>query len=202
MQKAILPLSYYQSEDTLGLGVDLLGKFLITDFGDKGRTGGMIVETESYLAPEDKASHAYNFRRTNRTEVMYSSGGVAYVYLCYGMHHLFNIVTHKKGVPHAILIRAIELTDGIDTALERLEKKALSPRAASGPALLSKALGIKNIHTGINLSQNQIWIEDRGVSFESCDIAAKPRIGIDYAEEYARKKWRFYIKNHPAVSKR
>jgi len=157
----------------------------------------MIVETEAYMAPEDKASHAYNYRRTARTEVMYLPGGVAYVYLCYGMHHLFNIVTGKVDVPHAILIRALEPTDGVETILKRCQKPRLSPRLTAGPALLTKALGIKNSHTGTLLTEEQIWIENRGVVIPDDHIVASPRIGIDYADEYASEHWRFTVKLQP-----
>ncbi|NGX58332.1 MAG: putative 3-methyladenine DNA glycosylase [Chlamydiae bacterium] len=197
-----LPLSYFQNEDTLFLSKDLLGKFLMTELNDHGVTGGMIVETEAYMAPDDKASHAYNHRRTDRTEMMYQSGGVAYVYLCYGMHHLFNIITHKLDTPHAILIRALEPTDGIDAMLKRCQKSKKSPRLTSGPALLTKALGIKNTHTGVNLTEDQIWIEDRGMTIPDDQIVRSPRVGIDYAEEYATEHWRFTIKNHPSVSRK
>lgn len=197
-----LPAAYFKNEDTLFLSRDLLGKFLITNLNDHGETGGMIVETEAYMAPDDKASHAYNFRRTERTEVMYRSGGIAYVYLCYGMHHLFNIITHKVDMPHAILIRALEPTDGIEAMLARCGKMKTTPRLTSGPALLTKALGIRNIHTGVNLSEDQIWIEDRGISIPEERIEATPRIGIDYAEEFKTVPWRFTIKGHPSLSKK
>lgn len=185
-----LPLSYYQQEDTLKLSQDLLGKYLFTNFNGE-LTGGIITETEAYMGPADKASHAYNNRRTKRTEVMFHSGGVCYVYLCYGMHHLFNIVTHKAAIPHAILVRAIKPIIGIELMLQRCQRQKAQPPWTSGPALLTKALGITIKHTGTSLAGEQIWLEDRGLTIDPGTIVASPRIGIDYAEEYAELPWRF-----------
>ncbi len=193
-----LSLSYFRNEDTLFLSRDLLGKFLFTDWNE-GVTGGMIVETEAYMGPEDKASHAYGNRRTNRTDVMFRSGGVCYVYFCYGMHYLFNIVTHREGIPHAILIRALEPTHGLDIMLQRCQKENTSA-LTSGPARLTKALGINEQHSGIELENSPIWIEDRGVVIKKDNIVASPRIGIDYAQEYILKPWRFTIKDNPWTS--
>lgn len=156
-------------------------------------TGGIITETEAYKGAEDKACHAYQNRRTKRTEVMFNAGGVAYVYLCYGMHHLFNIVTHQEGTPHAILVRALFPTDGIETMLKRRNKTKLDKTLTTGPGSLSQALGIQTKHSGTPLTHPTIWIEDRGLVIEKEKILSSPRVGIDYAEEHALLPWRFHI---------
>lgn len=191
-----IPLSFYQQEDVVTLSRSLLGKYLFTCLEPENViTGGMIIETEAYHGPEDKASHAYNNRRTKRTETMFSEGGVAYVYLCYGMHHLFNIVTNQKNIPHAILIRAIQPEAGIDVMLRRRNKKKLVPTLTRGPGSLCQALGINRTHDGFTLDGNSIWLEDRGVLIPTECIQASPRIGVDYAEEDALKPWRFLLKS-------
>lgn len=156
---------------------------------DGNLTGGMIIEVEAYKGAEDKACHAYKNRRTKRTEAMFASGGHAYVYFCYGIHHLFNIVTHKENTPHAILIRALKPTHGIETMIKRRKKKNLT----DGPATLTQALGIHTSHTGLSLTSNEIWLEDRGITIPKNQIIATPRIGIDYAEEDRMLPYRFLI---------
>ena len=184
--------AFYLRKNVLKITQELIGKFLVTNF-DGELTSGMIVEAEAYNGAIDKASHAYNNRRTKRNEIMYGEGGVAYVYLCYGIHHLFNVVTNIKDTPHAILIRAIVPVDGIDKILYRRKQK-LNKKIADGPGTLSIALGIKTTHSGISLSGNQIWIEDRGVKFSKKDIITSPRIGVDYAGEDAKLPYRFRLK--------
>lgn len=179
----MIPLSFYQSSDVVALGKSLLGKLILTRI-DGELTGGYISETESYAGITDKACHAYNNRRTERTEVMYAKGGVAYVYLCYGMHHLLNVVTADFGTPHAILIRAIIPAVGIDIMKKRRNKEPLS----SGPGTLTKALGITRKQNGASLNSSEIWIEE-GVKVDS--ITAGPRIGVDYAGEDAFLPYRF-----------
>lgn len=190
-----LPLSFYQQEDVLEISRQLLGKYLFTHF-DNSLTGGMIVETEAYRAPEDRASHAYGMRRTKRNEVMYQAGGVCYVYLCYGLHSLFNVVTNQEGIPHAILIRAIEPIIGTEKMLIRRRKQKIDCNLTGGPGTLSQALGINRSHNGLSLMNSQIWIEDRGIVVREEDILTSPRIGIDYAGEDALLPWRFYITHH------
>ncbi len=153
----------------------------------------MIIETEAYKGAEDQACHAYKNRRTKRTEVMFSLGGVAYVYFCYGMHHLFNIVTHKKNVPHAILIRSIKPTHGIKTMLKRRKKTLVDKTLTNGPATTTQALGIHTSHSGLDLTGNQIWVEDRGVTLSKSQIIATPRIGIDYAGKDKDLPYRFLV---------
>ena len=190
-----IPLSFYQKDDAIALSRSLIGKYLFTCVGpEKTVTGGMIIETEAYLGAADKASHAYGNRRTKRTETMFSEGGVAYVYLCYGMHHLFNIVINKKDIPHGILIRAIRPEVGIDLMLHRRNQKKLLPNLTKGPGSVCKALGIDKTHDRIPLNSSLIWLEDRGIHIPSECIESSPRIGVDYAGEDALKLWRFSLK--------
>lgn len=193
-----LKKSFYIREDVLELSKELLGKVLVTDI-DGMITSGIITETEAYQAPEDKASHAYNNRRTARTEIFYNTGGIGYVYLCYGIHNLFNVVTNKKDVPHAILIRSIEPIDGIDCMMIRRKKTKFDKTLTTGPGALSQALGINKLHNKISLTGDTIWIEDRSIQVEH--ICATTRVGIDYAEEYKDKPWRYYIEGNKWVSK-
>ncbi len=195
-----LPRSFYLRDDVVEISRELLGKFLMTKFNGVV-TGGMIVETEAYNGIEDRASHAYNGRRTNRTEVMYARGGTAYVYLCYGIHHLFNIVTNKKDIPQAVLIRAIEPVEGVEMMLKRRKKKELKRDLCAGPGSMSQALGITTRYTGLDLLGNMIWVEDRGISLGSGLIASSKRIGVEYAGEHAERLWRFTEKGNPWVSK-
>lgn len=198
--KKILSLEYYRQSDTLQIAQNLLGKFLVTEF-DSQLTGGMIVETEAYCAPEDRASHAFGNRRTKRNEAMFAAGGVCYVYLCYGIHHLFNVVVSELNVPHAILVRAIEPLIGVAEMLKRRAKHELDRTVAGGPGALSQALGIHVIHNGMSLVNHQIWIEDRGIVIPSEQIMTSSRIGVGYAGDDALLPWRFHIKDNPWISR-
>ena len=195
-----LPLSFYQRTDVVQVAHELLGKYLFTNF-DGMLTGGMITEVEAYEGTIDKASHAYGGRRTNRTEIMYADGGISYVYLCYGIHHLFNVVTHGKDTPHAVLIRAIKPTTGIDIMLLRRHKEKLNYTLTAGPGAMSEALGIKTKHNTTGLCGDQIWIEDKGIKLAESQISAGPRVGVGYAQEHALWPYRFWIKDNPWVSK-
>lgn len=191
-----LDTDFFRRNDVTNMARELLGTVLRTSF-DGSHTSGIIVETEAYRAPEDKASHAYNNRRTKRTETMFRDGGISYVYLCYGIHHLFNIVTATENVAHAILIRAIQPIEGEDVMLARRGMARLLPRTTAGPGSLTKALGINTNHNGLDLTDNQgpIWIEDPGIDKDQpIDIIASPRVGVDYAEECAAWPWRFRIR--------
>ncbi len=191
----LLP-SFYLRSDVVQVARDLLGKVLVTEF-DGRRTAGIITETEAYRAPDDRASHAYNNRRTARTEVMFAEGGRAYIYLCYGIHHLFNVVTAAEGAAHAVLIRAIEPLEGLDWMLERRAiKHKTSPALTTGPGALSQALGLTTRWTGQSLHapDTPIWIEDRSIPVLPIDIAAGKRIGVDYAGECAERPWRFWLR--------
>jgi DNA-3-methyladenine glycosylase len=195
-----LPLSYYLHQDVLFLAKDLLGKVLFTQI--EGQiAAGIIVETEAYFGEIDKASHAYGGRRTNRTEIMYSEGGVSYVYLCYGIHHLFNIVTSVKNEPHAVLIRAIEPLIGTETMELRRNMPITKSAISSGPGSAAKALGIDKTFNQKDLGGEEIWIEDHGIRYSENDIAATPRVGVAYAQEDAFLPWRFFIKGNKYVSK-
>ena len=194
-----LPAAFYQREDILAICRELLGKVLCTRF-DGYLTSGIIVETEAYSGITDRASHAYGGRRTKRTETMYASGGTAYVYLCYGIHHLFNIVTSKKNMPHAILIRAIEPRDGIEIMLQRRNKKKIDHTLTSGPGSLTRALGITVKNSGTFLMDNLIWLEDQNINYTNQDILATPRVGVQYAGKDAQNPWRFQVENSPWVS--
>ena len=178
---------------------ELLGKILITKFNGE-ITSGRIVETEAYAGIVDRASHAYADRRTARTEVMYNKGGSAYVYLCYGIHHLFNVVTNKKNIPHAILIRALEPLEGIDIMLRRTGKKKLDYTLTKGPGNISKALGLSTRHSGISLLRNEIIIGDDGFKIDPGSISRTARIGVDYAGEDAKLLYRFILKGNKYVS--
>ena len=194
-----LQKDFYQREDVLTISRELLGKVLCTQFDGK-LTSGIIVETEAYAGETDQASHAYGGRRTLRTEVMYAPGGVSYIYLCYGIHHLFNIVTNKKNSPHAVLIRAIEPKDGIEIMLQRRNKRKINYSLSAGPGSLSQALGITVVDSGISLMGNLIWLEDQNICYSDQDIIASPRVGVQYAGKDAQNSWRFRKENSPWVS--
>lgn len=194
-----LDAGFYQRKNVLVVAKELLGKIMVTRF--KGvLTAGRIVETEAYNGVVDKASHAYNGRRTSRTEIMFMPGGHAYVYLCYGIHHLFNVVTNVKDVPHAVLIRALEPLEGIDMMLKRAGKKKADHSLTRGPGNLSKAMGILTEHSGYDLSNDEIFIADDGMKLNRNSIISTPRIGVDYAAEDALLPYRFILKDSPYVS--
>jgi len=194
-----LPEAFYQRKDVVRIARELLGKLLVTRF-DGRQTAGRIVEVEAYNGVVDKASHSYGGRRTKRTEIMYGHGGLAYVYLIYGIHHLFNVVTNVADVPHAILVRGIEPVDGIDTMLYRMKKEQPDYTVGRGPGNVSKALGIHTSHTGISLLGDTIFIASDGVRITPSRIVATPRIGVGYAAEDALLSYRFYVKDSPYVS--
>ncbi len=195
-----LSIDFYQRTDVLQIARELLGKILVTRWNGN-ETSGRIVEVEAYNGVVDKASHAAGGRRTNRNEVMYGEGGVSYVYLCYGIHHLFNVVTNKKETPHAILIRALEPIKGIDVMLERTGKKKMDNTLTKGPGNVSKALGLSfKLHSGLSLLSKELFIAEDDFKLSKKDIAASPRIGVDYAGEDAKLLYRFFIKGNPFVS--
>jgi DNA-3-methyladenine glycosylase len=190
-----LPQHFYTRRDVTLIARELLGKTLYTSFNNK-ITAGIIIETESYAGKSDKASHAYNNRRTARTEVMYKEGGCAYVYLCYGIHSLFNVVTSLESDPHAVLIRGIKPLIGIDIMAERVGRSIVSNKNGIGPGNVSKLLGIQVIHSGLNLfhlnSEDQkIWIQDDALIVPDEEIRVGPRIGVGYAGDDALLPYRF-----------
>ncbi|MCG8311074.1 MAG: DNA-3-methyladenine glycosylase [Cytophagales bacterium] len=192
-------LSWYAHRDVAALARLLLGKNLCTNFNGSV-SKGKIVETEAYSGTDDKACHANNQRKTGRNKVMFEAGGRAYIYLCYGIHHLFNVVTNVEGSADAVLIRALEPIEGVDTMLKRRKMDKIEKRLSSGPGVLTEALGINTSHYGIPLDSDLIWIED-AIPVRSDAIAETVRVGVDYAEEDALKPWRFYIKENKWVSK-
>ncbi|MBK1896710.1 DNA-3-methyladenine glycosylase [Chryseobacterium paridis] len=195
-----LPLSYYQNQDVIFLAQNLLGKVLFTQIDDQV-TAGVIVETEAYFGVIDKASHAYGGRRTDRTETLYHEGGISYVYLCYGIHHLFNIVTSVQHEPHAVLIRAIEPLVGKEIMEHRRNMPATKAAISAGPGSAAKALGIDRSFNKKDLTGEEIWIEDQGIRYSNEDIIASPRVGVAYAQEDALLPWRFFVKGNKYVSK-
>ena len=197
---AKLPYSYYQNQDVNSIAIDLLGKYLFTSI-DGIVTAGIIVETEAYKGAEDKASHAYGGRFTNRTQIMYEDGGVSYVYLCYGIHHLFNVVTGPKGVPHAVLIRGLEPIEGLDQMLMRRGMTSLKPNLTAGPGALAQAMGIDKRLNGEDLLGDLIWIEDKGLKYKEKDLTYCPRVGVAYADDHALLPWRYYVTGNKFVSK-
>ena len=192
--------SYYCNTDTLQLSKDTLGKKIVTNINNQ-ITSGIIVELEAYLGVNDKASHAYNGKNTLRTKTMFEKGGVAYVYLCYGVHYLFNIVCNLRNIPHAILIRAIEPIEGIDLMKKRRNIKTNSHNLTNGPGKLCQALGITKTFNNKSLMDDNIWIEDTDYIIPDKNILSAPRIGVDYAGEDAQLPYRFYIKNNKWISK-
>jgi len=190
-----IPLSFYKSSDVVSLARELIGKQLCTNI-DGSITAGMITETEAYAGIIDRASHAFGERRTERTKVMYQEGGISYVYLCYGIHFLFNVVTGKKDEPHAVLVRGIYPTVGYEKILERTNKALINYKISNGPGKLSKALGITTKHNGLSLDGNVIWIDDLKNHFKDKDIIVTKRIGVQYAGEDAKLPYRFVLKSN------
>jgi len=189
---------FYQRKDVTKIARELLGKILFTKI-DRKTTGGIIVETEAYSFKE-KGCHAFNNRMTERNKVMFKSGGYVYVYLCYGIHHLFNVVTNVEGKADAVLIRAIEPVVGERYILQRTKSPSLK-RVTSGPGKLARSLGIDRGLNGDTLFGNRVWIEDQEFSASIGSIISSPRIGIDYAGEDADLPWRFTIKGNEWVSR-
>ena len=194
-----LPRSFYERSDVTRIARELIGKVLVTRF-DNHRTSGRIVETEAYAGVVDQASHAFGGRRTARTEVMFGRGGTAYVYLCYGIHHLFNVVTHGVGTPHAILIRGIEPLEGIPLMVSRSGRAALDRNVGRGPGNVSKALGITTGDTGTDLLGSKIFIADDGFAYRADELVVSTRIGVEYSGKDALLPYRFSVKGHRHVS--
>ena len=192
---------FYNRTDVVNIARELLGKVLVTQW-DGVVTSGRIVETEAYRGVTDRASHAWNGRRTRRTEIMYDDGGKGYVYLCYGIHHLFNVVTNIKETPHAVLVRAVEPMEGIGIMLQRTGKKMPDRTLTSGPGNVSKALGLLVSHSGVSLLEDTVFIADDSYALKKRDIIATTRIGVDYAGEDALLPYRFFIRDNKYVSGR
>ncbi|HSN07914.1 MAG TPA: DNA-3-methyladenine glycosylase [Hanamia sp.] len=194
-----VPLSFYQRNDVVKIAKELLGKIVVTSFDGK-ITSGRIVETEAYAGITDKASHAFSGKRTARNEHMYSAAATAYIYICYGMHQMLNIVTNDKEIPEAILIRAIEPLQGIDTMLERTGKSKLDKTLTRGPGNVGKALGIFKHHSGLYLLDEEIFLLDDGKNLKEENIGVSKRIGVESAGEDSLLPYRFYVKGNKYVS--
>lgn len=197
-----LSSSFYTREDVVQIAKELLGKLLVTNF-DGQRTAGRIVETEAYRGPDDKACHAWMNHRTARTEIMFAEGGHAYVYLCYGIHHLFNIVTGKKDMAHAVLIRAVEPVENVELMLARRNMQKPTFKLSAGPGTLTLALGIHTGHSGLSLVEEgtPIWMEDAGENIAEENIVASPRVGVGYVGECALWDWRFRVRGSKWTSR-
>jgi DNA-3-methyladenine glycosylase len=195
-----LPDAFFARPDVVSIAEELIGKYFFTSF-DGILTGGMVVETEAYSGENDAACHAHLGRRTKRTQIMYAHGGVAYVYLIYGIYSLFNIVTNLEGSADAVLIRAIEPTEGLEEMQLRRGLSKIEPRLTAGPGLVTQALGISTRHNGTYLQGNEIWFEDRGVVIPENEIVVGPRVGVAYAGADALLPWRFSLKGSKWVSK-
>jgi DNA-3-methyladenine glycosylase len=195
----ILGNDFYLQGHVVDVAKRLLGTLLYTSIEGK-ICSGKIVEVEAYSGRNDKACHANNGKRTNRTEVMYAAGGVAYVYLCYGIHNMFNIVTNEEHTADAVLVRAVEPLEGIKWMLERKSSKTVT-KIASGPGNVCKAFGIERWHNGLRLDGDTIWIA-KGKEIAKENIVATTRIGVEYAKEDALLPWRFYVKDNWSVSKK
>jgi DNA-3-methyladenine glycosylase len=194
-----LPREFYTRPDVLAVARDLLGKKLVVPGRNGQWVSGIIVETEAYRGPEDRASHAWNGRRTQRTETMYGAGGTAYVYFVYGMYNQFNVVTNVEDIPHAVLVRALEPSEGL--AIMRRRRPGRSEyELTSGPGRLCLAMGIDRKLDKADLLGDRVWLED-GMAISPRRIARGPRIGIDYAEKWIEKPWRFWVKGNPFVSR-
>lgn len=187
-----LPLGFYLRDDVVSIARDLIGKRLLS-FAHGQLTSGIITETEAYNGVIDRASHAYGDRRTKRTETMYQQGGVAYIYLCYGIHSLLNVVTNIEGVPHAVLIRSILPVQGIEIMQERLGRK-VTTKEGVGPGKVTKLLGLTFTDDGADLVKgDKVWIEDSNIKVPEEKIKITPRIGVMYAKEDALLPYRFVL---------
>jgi len=196
-----LDARFYDRKDVLKIARDLLGKILVTEWNGI-RSSGRIVETEAYAGVNDRASHAFGNRRTSRNEHLYGDAGTVYIYICYGMHHLFNVITNKKDIPHGVLIRALEPLEGVDYMLKRTGKPVADFTLTKGPGNLSRALGMSKIHNGGNLYSDEIYIEDDGFRYNENEVQVTKRIGVESAREDAELPYRFIVKGNPYVSAR
>ena len=194
-----IPLSFYARKNVVAIAKDLIGKIIVTNF-DNNITSGRIVETEAYVAVTDKASHSFGGKRTVRNEHMYAAAGTAYVYICFGLHQMMNIVTNDKDIPDAVLIRAVEPMKGIDIMLKRTGKITLDKTLTRGPGNVGKALGIFKHHSGNHLLGNKIYLLDDNIKIPSEQIGTSARIGVETAGADALLPYRFYLKGNKYVS--
>jgi DNA-3-methyladenine glycosylase len=199
MQK--LPLSFYRGDDVLEIAAGLLGKVLVTRIGGN-LSAGRITEAEAYRGVTDRACHAYGGRRTQRNEVMYADGGHAYVYICYGIHFLFNVVTNRRDAPDAVLIRGVEPLEGRGLMLQRADRAMLTPSLTAGPGNLTRAMGITKAHNGLRLDGPSLYIADDGFQVKEGDILATRRIGVESAGADALLPYRYVLRGNAYVSGR
>ena len=195
-----LAREFYTRSNVLTVARELLGKLLVVPTASGKRISGTIVEVEAYRGPQDRAAHSFAGRRTKRTETMYGIGGTAYVFFVYGMYYQFNIVTNVADIPHAILIRAVEPVEGIALMRKRRHGQP-DHNLTNGPGKLSIALAIDRKLDAADLLGDRVWLE-QGRTVPRSHIASGPRIGIDYAEEWRDKPWRFWIRGNPFVSRK
>ncbi len=197
----ILPLPFFERTRVLDIAEDLLGKIVVTHFNHEV-TSGLIVETEAYAGVSDSASHAFGGRRTARNETMYAKGGAVYVYICYGIHQMLNIVTNKKNIPDAVLIRAIEPLEGLDIMLNRSGKTISDASITRGPGNVARALGIHKGYDGMMLQNGAIKIyKENDKKLRQHLIGKSKRIGVENSGKDALQPYRFFIKGNAYVSK-
>ena len=194
-----VPLSFYERKDVVKIARELLGKIVVTNF-DGQITSGKVVETEAYVGLTDKASHSFAGKRTSRNEHMYSAAGTAYIYICYGMHQMLNVVTNEKEIPDAVLVRAIEPVEGIEIMQQRTGKKENDKTITRGPGNVGKALGIFKHHSGLFLLDQEIYLLDDGKKIPGEAIGVSKRIGVESAGADALRPYRFYLKGNKYVS--
>lgn len=194
-----LPITFYKGKDVVSIARNLIGKIVVTNVEGE-RTSGRIVETEAYKAMIDKASHSFCGRRTARNEHMYAPGGTSYVYICYGMHQMLNIVTNEKDIADAVLIRAIEPIEGIGTMLKRTGKSKDDFTLTRGPGNVGKALGVFKQHSGLHLLEDTIYLVDDGIKISDDLVGISARIGVASAGADAHLPYRFYLKGNKYVS--
>jgi DNA-3-methyladenine glycosylase len=194
-----LPREFYTRSNVLTVARELLGKLMVVPAANGTRVSGLIVEAEAYRGPQDRAAHSYGGRRTKRTEAMYKIGGTAYVFFVYGMYNQFNVVTNAEDIPHAVLVRALEPAEGIELMRKRRQRHG-EHNLTNGPGKLCIAMGIDRKLDAADLLGNRVWLEE-GVTVKRSSISSGPRIGIDYAEEWRDKPWRFWIRDNPYVSR-
>lgn len=192
----VLDIDFFLRPDVVRVARELIGKVLVTGNG-RMLTSGIITETEAYAGITDRASHAYAGRRTARNENMFANGGIAYVYKCYGIHDFFNVVTDRRDVPHAVLIRAVQPLHGEPLMRSRRGPKAFGMsygELSGGPGKLTAALGITLAHNGTDLRTGRVRLEDHGIAVPTSDILVGPRIGVDYAGDDALLPYRFRVR--------
>lgn len=194
-----LPREFYTRSNVVTVARELLGKLLVVPASNGRRVSGIIVETEAYRGPHDRAAHSYGGRRTKRTETMYGRGGTSYVFFVYGMYNQFNVVTNLEDKPHAVLIRALQPVEGIELMRKRRRGQP-DHNLTNGPGKLCIALAIDRKLDAADLLGGRVWLEE-GEHISRSRIVSGPRVGIDYAEEWVDKPWRFWVKGNPFVSK-